>query len=95
MVKGAVGVGVLSLPYVVKLSGVLLGSLLILISALITFMTSKWLSESCIKTGTNNYGDLVEKVLGKKAGIFLNLVFIINAFGALPIYLMICANSIP
>ena len=47
------------------------------------------------KTGTDNYGDLVTKVLGKKAGIFLNLVYIINAFGALHIYMMIVGSSIP
>jgi amino acid permease len=95
LVKGAVGAGVLNLPFVVKESGLILGSIFILSSAVITYYTMNWLAEGCTKTGTDNYGDLVTKVLGEKAGIFLNLVFIINAFGALPIYMMIFGSSIP
>jgi amino acid permease len=54
-----------------------------------------FLIEGCIKSGTDNYGDLVSKVVGKWAGTFLNTVFIISAFGTISVYLIICSLSLP
>ena len=77
VIKGAMGAGVLNLAYINKESGVLLGPILISIAAIVCFNTMFWLTEACKKTKTNNYGDLVKKVIGNKSSIFVNFVFIV------------------
>ena len=45
--------------------------------------------DACRETQTNNYGDLVKKVIGPKAGFFINFVFIVQSFGFLPVFLLV------
>ena len=55
-----------------------------------------WLTEACKKTNTNNYGDLVEKVLGKNWSRFHSVVVIIfNSMLTMVTYLLVIASSVP
>jgi len=52
------------------------------------------LTEAAMKVGINDYGELVEEVLGKPMGIFLNIVFIEYLFGAAIIYLLVIPEAL-
>ena len=53
------------------------------------------LMEAAFKTKKNNYAHIIEAMLGKKAGIFLHIVFIITTFGVTTIYLITAATFTP
>ncbi len=46
-------------------------------------------------TQKNNYAHIIEEILGKRAGILLNWVFIIATFGVTTIYYITAANFFP
>ena len=93
--KGSIGAGVLNLPFQNTVTGVIPSLIFLILGATTSYLTMWWLTDACIKTKTNNYGDLVKAVLGKPAAIVLNFVFIVGTFGSMAIYLIICSKTIP
>lgn len=55
------------------------------------YLTMVWLMEAANKTGKNNYAHIVEEILGREAGIFLHIIFILLTFGAATLYLITTA----
>ena len=48
--------------------------------------------KGCMKTRTNNYAHVVEELLGEKAGIFLNFIFIATIYLIISIYFIVLAG---
>jgi amino acid permease len=67
----AIGSGVLSLPFVLKTSGWILGTLLILIGAVTGYISMWMIIKRSIETGSKNFSELAFKAGGKKLTIFL------------------------
>ena len=94
MSAAAIGAGVLSLPYVFKLSGWLLGSILIIIGALTCYGSLMLLSISTAHCDAKSYTDLTRKIFGEKWG-GLPVVFIVaNFFGSAISYQIIIMTMI-
>ena len=54
-----------------------------------------WLLEASNETKKSNYAHIVEAVLGKKAGIILNIVFIMVCFSLVTLYFIVTADFLP
>jgi amino acid permease len=54
-----------------------------------------WLVEASNRTGKDNYAHIVEDLLGKTAGFFLHITFIILTFGFVVLYLIDTAQFMP
>jgi len=62
--------GILSLPYVVAETGLVIGSLFIVLGALNALMSMYLLMKACFKTGINKYSELVKHCFGPGWSLF-------------------------
>ena len=53
---------------------------LIILGAFLAYWSMEQLMLACFKTKKNNYGSIVEDLLGKKAGLGLHITFILTTF---------------
>lgn len=79
----SVGSGVLSLPYNIKVPGLILGMIIFLISSFATYWTLNLLKEAAYKDKIYSYGELVEKYYGKKLLITTEVILVINNMGSI------------
>ena len=95
MMSTAVGTGVLALPFINKSSGILVLVITLIIGAVIANWTLTILMNASFETNQNNYAIVVNKILGKKAGIALHIIFIIACFGITTIYIITASSFTP
>ena len=89
LMQTALGAGILSLPYVFKTSGVLVGTTLLIISCYLSYVTMKILVKAAFRTGKNNYAEIVHEILGAKAGFIIDLTFCLSVFGVATLYFIV------
>jgi amino acid permease len=77
------GTSFLSIPYTMKLSGVILCLIIFFISACITYWTLSLLTETVLKEGSCNYKVLLEKYYGNNIIILTIIMSIINNLGSI------------
>ena len=90
----ALGSGVLSLPYVMKLNGVVLGSLTIIISAIASYWSLTMLVKASKAADTKDYYVLCIKSGGTGFSKFFLANVELTLFGAIIIYQIICYKSL-
>lgn len=85
----AIGAGILSIPYVISKSGLLIGLLNILIFGAIILFLHLYLGEVILRTkGKHQLPGYAEKYLGKKGKILMLLSSLIFLYGALVAYVL-------
>lgn len=77
-----IGVGLLSLPYVLKTSGWIIGLTLITSYALITNYTAKTLAKCLTKTNSEDYIHLAYTTFGYPGRLLLSVILIIELFAS-------------
>lgn len=78
-----IGIGMLSLPYGFRLSGWICGTILIIISAILTNTTAKYLGKIQIKhPHLKTYSDIAFEYGGKYFSYLVTFFFVIDLFGA-------------
>lgn len=85
----AIGAGVLSLPYVLKESGIILGLILILIGAFASILSLKLLMKCSDMISSTSYSDLVHKVYGHKHDRRLTILILTGLSGSCITYQII------
>ena len=78
----AIGSGVLTLSYVLRLSGLVLGTMLIIIGAFASYWSLCLIAKYAIKTNTKNYSQLAHKAGGNCCQRFLQFTVLLSIFGA-------------
>lgn len=78
----AIGAGVLSLPYVLKMSGWVLGTLLIIIGAVSGYYSMYMILVRSIETKCKNFSELAMKAGGKGLTVLLQISILSFMFGA-------------
>lgn len=89
LVTTSLGSGVLTLPYVERQNGIVLGSIFLIFGAFVSYISMRLLMWCSYHTNIIDYAELVEYSFGKNAGIFLNCLFIFYLFGVLVSYQII------
>ena len=80
------GSGILSLPYSIKLCGLVLTLIIFIISAYLVFTTLNLLCDCAFDNNTIDYLSLVNDIFGSKAMTLTTLVNLISNFGAIIVY---------
>ena len=81
MCASAIGSGVLSLPYVLRLNGWVIGALFILVGAFAAAWGLYMIAESAIKANVKNFSKLANHVGGKGLELFLQVNILCVLFG--------------
>jgi amino acid permease len=85
----AIGAGVLSLPYVLRMSGWVLGTILIIIGAVSGFFSMYMILVRSIENNCKNFSELSMKAGGKALTILLQISILSFMFGACVSYQII------
>lgn len=78
----AIGSGVLSLPFVLKQNGFILGTILIMVGAISGYFSMHMILVRSIETGKKNYSELAFLAGGKPLTILLQISILSFMFGA-------------
>ncbi|KAK6203129.1 transmembrane amino acid transporter protein-domain-containing protein [Scheffersomyces amazonensis] len=93
-VNTLMGIAMLSLPYAFKVSGWILGSIIFLISAIITNKTAKLLGKILAKhPELNTYGDIAFIFGGKSVAVVVTIIFLIDMIGAMLSLILLFTDS--
>jgi len=65
LISSALGAGILSLPYMMKMTGLVLGSIFIILAALTALWSMYLLSKCSFRTNCTRYSDAVLQLLGE------------------------------
>ena len=91
----AIGAGVLSLPYVVKQSGLIVGCVNLIGGSLISYTSMRLLTWACWRTKCWNYSKLISDTFGGIHGKILSWVIMIWTLGSTVPYNIIISKTFP
>ena len=91
----AIGAGVLSLPYVVKQSGLIVGIINLVGGSLISYTSMRLLTWACWRTKCWNYAKLISDTFGWFHGKILSWVIMIWTLGSTVPYNIIISQTFP
>lgn len=93
--SGAIGTGVLALPYGVKCVGVLPAMLLFALAGVAAISSNVILFDCVQKTGHGSYGELMSDILGKYGAMVLDFFVCVEGIGAVSTYLVFIMDYVP
>ena len=88
------GSAILSVPFVTYKLGWLFTALILIHSVLVALITMHYFSTACYYTKADSYKELVLKLLGKKAGLLLDISLIISYYGFMTAYIIVSSNGV-
>ena len=77
----AIGSGVLELPYVLRINGWILGTLMILVGALSGYYSNKMILKRSIEVKAKNYSDLCQIGGGRPLKLALQITLLVFFWG--------------
>lgn len=89
------GASVITIPYVMKVYGIVLGTFLIIAVAFITIFIVWLLLLAKDRTGLCTYSSIAHDTLGYTGSVITKLAIILNNFGLCAVYLCIYASLWP
>ena len=87
------GVGVLSLPYAIKVSGWIIGMSILLMFSLITNYTGKLIGQM-MNRNVRSFPDIGLAAFGRLGQGMISLVFVIELFSGSALYLIVCSDNL-
>ena len=88
------GSSILAMPYVTYKLGWLLTALIIIHSIVMTLITMHYFTTACYYTKADSYKELVLKLLGKKAGLLLDISLFVSYYGYMTAYVIVSSNGV-
>ncbi|KAL7535603.1 hypothetical protein ACHAXR_006596 [Thalassiosira sp. AJA248-18] len=86
--SATLGAGALSLPFAISLTGIVFGVLLLILSAYLTIVSIDVIVEACVRTQLFKYEDVSVRLVGKRAGMVLEISLLIFCFGTAVAYIV-------
>lgn len=83
-----VGAGMLSLPFALQQSGLILGSLLFILGAMASYFSLRVLIICTAYSGQTTYGTIAYSLLGARASVFLQFILLLYTWGTIIGYLV-------
>lgn len=93
LINVALGAGILSLPYVLKQTGYVLGTILIMCGGATSFASNVCLTKAHAETNVNSYAELVNTAMGKMSSKLLELVTVFHGYGVTVSYMVILGTN--
>ena len=81
LVACTMGAGTLTIPYIVSLNGLILGPMIIIFGALLSFYSGHLLVKCEEQTGKYQYESLARLAFGKRAKPIISIFMIISMLG--------------
>jgi hypothetical protein len=79
--SATLGAGALSLPFAISLTGIVLGVLLLIFSAILTIYSIDVIIDACARTKQFKYEDVSQRLVGRSASRLLEASILIFCFG--------------
>ncbi|OMJ86424.1 hypothetical protein SteCoe_12087 [Stentor coeruleus] len=95
ILASTVGAGILSLPYVVNISGLYQGIILFILGMIVSLYTCQLLVLAAEKTGKLTYESIGNELYGHKMRTFAEVNMIINNYGTVIAYLVLLKDLVP
>ena len=96
LISGAVGGGILCLPYAFSLTGFALGSFIICFVGFVAYVTMRMLLVPAGAVHVYSYGSLLAEAINiRYSGMFLDVVMILFGFGVVVAYFVFLGDFIP
>ena len=93
LVNAIVGAGIVGIPYAMKETGLVAGSVLLIFVAILTDKTLRLLIETGNHCNVSSYEMLMEASFGRKGFVFISFNMFIMNFGAMICYLLIIKDN--
>ncbi|KAK9072304.1 hypothetical protein SSX86_008737 [Deinandra increscens subsp. villosa] len=87
-----IGAGIMALPAVMKVLGLVVGVVMILLMGIITEVSVELLVRFTVQCKATSYGEVVQQALGSPARIVSEICIILNNAGVLVVYLIIMGD---
>lgn len=91
-IRMTLGIGILTLPYFVKVFGANLGLLIIIFSAILNYLTYTYIFEASYYTGKQNFFELIETLLGKRILWVFRITYMCDVCSTIMIYAIVSWN---
>mmetsp|Transcript_46564 Transcript_46564/g.92591 ORF Transcript_46564/g.92591 Transcript_46564/m.92591 type:complete len:489 (-) Transcript_46564:77-1543(-) len=91
----ALGGGVLTISYVMRIVGFGLGTTLLVLGAGLAFASTKVLMRICQETGHDSYAGLFGHCAGRRGGVILDAMLVVYGNGACVGYMVFLADFVP
>jgi len=95
LVQTALGGGVLTISYMLRLTGCAVGTSLLFVCGLVAFAGMRILMCSAVKLNVYTFSGLLSKCLGAKSGIFLDVSLFLYGTGSCIAYFIFLGDFIP
>eukprot|EP00761_Pharyngomonas_kirbyi_P012170 gb/GECH01012197.1/.p1 GENE.gb/GECH01012197.1/~~gb/GECH01012197.1/.p1 ORF type:complete len:507 (+),score=81.11 gb/GECH01012197.1/:1-1521(+) len=90
-----IGGGVLSLPFAFMSSGILLGLILLLVTAILAALSLMLLVRSIQWTGKFSYKEIARQAMGRAGSVTVDLSMVLLCFGTCVAYMVLIGDLIP
>lgn len=94
LIVSIVGAGMLSLPFALQQSGLLIGIFLFIIGAVASYFSLRIIVVSASYSGRSTYGTIAYALLGSRASVFIQIVLLLNMWGTIIGYLVASSSMI-
>ena len=95
LVQTSLGGGILTIAYMMRLSGVLLGTLLLIITGIVAWVSMDVLMKCAVKQHRYTLGSLMSCVFGQGIGVAMDLMLFLYGNGSLITYFIFLGDFIP
>ena len=93
LTKSTLGGGVLTLQYAAKLNGIPMLLILLLIGAILTYVSINMLALACQVTGKSGYDEIAHSLYGRGMAIAVGVAMVSNCFGAAVSYVQAISKA--
>jgi len=95
LVAACMGAGTLTMPYIISKTGIILGPVLILLGALLSYYAGMLIIKCTEITGKKTYEDFATQAFGKKFSILVSVFVLISLVGFATAYVALAKTLIP
>mmetsp|Transcript_9468 Transcript_9468/g.12690 ORF Transcript_9468/g.12690 Transcript_9468/m.12690 type:complete len:126 (+) Transcript_9468:307-684(+) len=95
LIAATLGSGTISFAYAIAANGIILGAILIIVGALISYYTGMLLVHCSNVTGRHRYEDMAEKLYGKRCKNITSILNLLCLMGFIMTYIVYIKSMVP
>ena len=95
LIAATLGAGTLSFPYAMSVNGIIFGTLLIFIGALVSYYTGTLIVKSAVYTECTRYEDIALKLYGRRCKVITSILNVLCLMGFIMTYIVYIKTMTP